>query len=195
MPALIFNLVREILWPVQEARWYFRERKLSDGVRSRSPQLFEREILPHLDTAYNLARWLTLDASAANDIVQESFARAMKQFSDYDGRDAKVWLLGIVRDVCREWIDQQSTTRDLSEFDRSSPVEARPAEDATKVHEAIEALPRDYREILVMRELELISVDQIAEVERLPEALVRTMLTRAHARLEISLADLHGDAA
>src|SRR5262249_4818480 len=139
---------------------------------------FEEAILPHMDAAYNIARWLTRNERDAEDMVQESYLRAFKFFDAFTGVNGRAWLLTIVRNTCYTWL-QQNRVRDLmTEFDEqihSEDNEAwNPAAQVAKqidnrmLAQAIEALPAEYREAVVLRDLEGMSYKEIAEVAAVP---------------------------
>lgn len=165
-------------------------------VKSRpSPNLhlFDECILPHLDAAYNLARWLVRNPQDAQDVVQESFLRAFRFFPGYSGGDPKAWLLAIVRNTCFSY--SRSSNRLATEtFDEASHRPPNPAptaeerlfaaDDAAMLRNCIELLPAEFREVIVMRELEEMSYRQIAQAASVPEGTVMSRLARARKRLE-----------
>jgi len=170
----------------------------SDSKRAR----FEREMLPHLDAAYNLARWILRGSDDAEDVTQEAILRAFKYFDGFQGDNAKAWLLKIVRNSCYSSIKRRPKTESMSadEEGRLNPEHERaleaaghglPAPDARLIAEAdrrllqegMEALPADYREILVLREIEELSYQQISEVAEIPIGTVMSRLSRARALL------------
>ena len=165
-------------------------------VKSRpSPnlRLFDECILPHLDAAYNLARWLVRNPQDAQDVVQESFLRAFRFFPNYSGGDPKAWLLAIVRNTCFTW--SRSANRHASEpFDEGSHRSSNPAptaedrlaaaDETAALRDCIDLLPPEFREVIVMRELEEMSYRQIAEAASVPEGTVMSRLSRARKRLE-----------
>ncbi len=165
-------------------------------VKSRpSPNLylFEECILPHLDAAYNLAHWLVRNPQDAQDVVQESFLRAFRFFPGFNGGDPKAWLLAIVRNTCFTW--SRSANRAVAEpFDEASHRPLNPAPtaeerlaaegDAAMLRNCIELLPTEFREVIVMRELEEMSYRQIAQAASVPEGTVMSRLSRARKRLE-----------
>lgn len=155
---------------------------------------FERALLPHLDAAYNLARWLTGNAEDAQDVVQDAFLRALTFFDGFHGEDGRGWLLTIVRNTCYDWLRKN---RKLAEVmgaeeevelapDRMPDPEALQLRHADQrlVREGIEKLPAEYREALVLRELEGMSYKQIARVTGAPIGTVMSRLARARHRLE-----------
>ena len=157
-------------------------------------RLFEEIILPHLNAAHNLARWMTRNDQDAQDVVQESYMRAFRFFDSYRGGDGKAWLLEIVRNTCftfqrREM--RKSTVVVFEEAAHTPSVKQPNAEEALVeagnrqiLRRCIEALPEPFREVLVMRELEEMSYRQISEVSGLPPGTVMSRLSRARQRLE-----------
>ena len=151
---------------------------------------FEAAMLPHLDAASNLARYLLRDVSAAADAVQDAYLRALRHFSGWRGGDARAWLLAIVRNVCR---DAQSGRDAGLEFDETlhsdAVADATPAADLDRraaretLAEALERLPREYREVIVLRELEGLSYKEIADVTGVPVGTVMSRLSRGRERL------------
>jgi RNA polymerase sigma-70 factor (ECF subfamily) len=155
--------------------------------------LFEEIVVPHLNAAYNLARWLLRNDDDAQDAVQEASLRAYRFFDGYRGGDAKSWLLAIVRNTCMTW--RRRTQRGLSTvlFDETVHRAAHESTaeqqlvDAGRIgalRHCIEGLPVDYREILILREFEEMSYKQIAETATLPIGTVMSRLARARQRLE-----------
>ena len=160
---------------------------------------FEETALPHLNAAYNLARWLTRNEHDAQDVVQESYLRAFRFFDSYKGGDGKAWLLAVVRNTYLTWRQRakramETVLPDNPEFREHAEQNAQSAAPsaldrlvaASKIHAlktCIEQLPADYREVLVMRELEEMSYKQISEVANLPVGTVMSRLSRARKRL------------
>ena len=159
-------------------------------------QRFERAVLPHLDASYNLARWITRNDHDAQDVVQEAVLRAYRFFDGLRG-EAKPWLLAIVRNSCLSWL-QVNRPADLAGFDDRF-VEAQPSDedgpetlairafDRRMLNEAIAALPAQFREVLVLRELEDLSYREIARVADVPIGTVMSRLARARRLLAASL--------
>ena len=164
------------------------------------PRDFEREVLPHLDAAYNLARWLTRNDQDAQDVVQEAYLRAFRFFSGFQGGEARAWLLKIVRNTCYTWLQQNRPKQPNAEFDENlfgpdplapNPEEALLRSDNGKlVRRALETLPMDFREVLILRELEGMSYKEISEVTGMPLGTVMSRLSRARSGLRQSLANL-----
>jgi RNA polymerase sigma factor (sigma-70 family) len=159
---------------------------------------FEDAVLPHLDAAYNLARWLMRDDHEAQDAVQDACVRALRFFAGFRGGDGRVWLLSIVRNTCFSRMRSGQPRRGDTEFDEQShgidDHEANPetlllrSRDEAALRRALEALPPEFREVIVMRELEGLSYKEIADVAELPIGTVMSRLARARKRLAHELA-------
>ncbi len=158
---------------------------------------FERCILPHLDAAYNLARWLTRNAHDAEDVVQEACLRAYQFFGGFRGADGRAWLLAVVRNTCYTWLERNRPREPLTPFDETKhtgadlpagPQElAQRGEDRERLRRAIEGLPPEYREVIVLRELEGLSYREIAGITAAPLGTVMSRLARARERLQRGL--------
>ena len=155
---------------------------------------FEAVFLPHLDAAYNLARWLTRDPTDADDVVQEAYFRAFKFFEGFHGGDSRAWLLTIVRNTCYTWL-QQNRSREFAtgldddsytaESDTPDPEAALLKNvDNEMVRRAIDELPVEFREAIVLRELEEMSYKQIADISGVPLGTVMSRLARGRKRLQ-----------
>lgn len=159
---------------------------------------FEQVILPHLNAAYNVARWLLRSDQDAQDVVQDSFLRAHRYFASFQGGDGRAWLLGIVRNMCLTCLRNKKSSEPLTAFteecERSRDVSVDPErallleENIGSLRICIEALPLKYREVVVMRELEELSYKEIAAVADLPLGTVMSRLNRARKKLEHCLA-------
>ena len=161
------------------------------------PILFEQRILPHLDAAYNLARWLTRDAHDAEDVVQEACIRALRYIKSLESGDARPWFLTIVRNAFYDWIarnrpaevvhDDGTILEAAEDPEAIDPQEAaiRSAE-MRGLAEAVAALPLQFREVLVLRELEGLSYKEIARVADVPIGTVMSRLARARGLLQRS---------
>ena len=160
---------------------------------------FEATVLTHLDAAYNLAHWLTRDPNDAQDVVQESCLRAFRAFDSCRSADARCWLLSIVRNTSYTWLkknrargpafiadDQMTEIPDDAISDPSAELLRRA--DRQLLHEAMGQLPVEYREVIVLRELEGLSYQQISEMAQIPIGTVMSRLARARQRLQTSLA-------
>lgn len=158
---------------------------------------FEQAVLPQLDAAYNLARWLTRNGTDAEDVVQEACERALKYFSAFRGGDAKAWFLTIVRHACYDWLKRNRPAEivpgdgqaidEVPDTDTPTPEQAvmRNAS-AVALAEAMAALPVGYREVLILRELEDMPYKEIARVADIPIGTVMSRLARARGLLQRS---------
>ena len=154
---------------------------------------FERLVLPHLDAAYNLARWMTRNTSDAEDVAQEAMLRAFRFFDTFRGEDGRVWLLTIVRNTYLTWIRRQMPQQSAAEFDERlhTDIEASLTPElvvlrqatAEQVRRAIELLPPEFREVILMRELEQLSYKEIAAVTQTPLGTVMSRLSRGRSML------------
>ncbi len=164
------------------------------GDRDRKLQLFEECVLPHLDAAHNLARWLTRNDEDAQDIVQEAYLRAFRFFDGHRGGDGKAWLLTIVRNTFNTWRRRENRDSSNELFDEAvhhetclTPNEDSRLDDEARINilqNCIEILPVDFRDVIVMRELEEMSYREISEVVAVPVGTVMSRLSRARKRLE-----------
>jgi len=158
---------------------------------------FEEAVLPHLDAAYNLARWLTRNDTDAEDVVQEAFLRAFKFFGGFHGADGRSWLLAIVRNTCYTWMQHNRSPElsvplddelhEIESKDLNPEVLLVQRADTLMVRRALEELPVEFREVLVLRELEEMSYRDIANVTDLPLGTVMSRLARGRKRLQLAL--------
>jgi RNA polymerase sigma-70 factor (ECF subfamily) len=156
---------------------------------------FERLVMPHLDAAYNLARWLAGNDHDAEDIAQEACVRAFRFVGSCRSSDGRAWLLAIVRNTAFSWLKKNRSQPLLSIDDDDCPeiedasAAARSFHDADKdtLRNALEALPLEFREALVLRELEGLSYKEIAEVAEVPVGTVMSRLARARRQLQGAL--------
>jgi len=160
-------------------------------------QSFEQTVLPHLDAAYNLARWLVGNDHDAQDVAQEACLRAFRFFGNFRGGNARVWLLAIVRNTFYTWLrkNRPSATVEINEEalaveDPSASAETLNAQmtDAEAVRRAIGELPVEFREIVILREMEGFSYKEIAELAEVPLGTVMSRLARARKLLQKQLA-------
>lgn len=156
------------------------------------PRSFEAMALPHLDAAFNYARWLTGNAHDAEDVVQEAFLRALQYFRTLKNDDARAWLFAIVRNTFHSRprphavsFDPELHDRGADDSNPESLLLARSRE--AIVRSAVEALPVDFREALVLREFEGLSYKEIAAVTRVPIGTVMSRLARARERVSVHL--------
>jgi RNA polymerase sigma-70 factor (ECF subfamily) len=154
---------------------------------------FERILLPHLSAAYNLARWLTGNDHDAEDAVQESYLRAVKFFGGFHGSDGRGWLLAIVRNACYSQLERKKAQGAVAAFDEqvhAVTADAGPVHDLQRQESrqtalrAVEALPVEMREVVVLRELEGLSYKEIAAVAGIPIGTVMSRLARGRERLQ-----------
>jgi RNA polymerase sigma-70 factor (ECF subfamily) len=156
-------------------------------------QKFEEAALPHLGAAYNLARWLTHNDTDAEDVVQEAYLRAFRHFDSFRGGDGRPWLLAIVRNTCYTWLQRnrtfdfqvsvdEETTENIETDSNPETLLLREA-NTLMVRQAVEKLPPEFREVIVLRELEELSYKQISEVVDVPIGTVMSRLARARKRL------------
>jgi RNA polymerase sigma-70 factor (ECF subfamily) len=159
---------------------------------------FEQVVLPHLDAAHNLARWLTRDDHDAEDVVQEAYLRAFRFFGGFHGVEGRAWLLAIVRNTCYTWLEKNRPPEHALSFDeeqhsgaaRSSGPEASLVQDeqGKAIRQALNELPREFREVLVLRELEGLQYKEIATIAGIPLGTVMSRLARARETLHKCLA-------
>ena len=169
-----------------------------DIAAAADPQRFQSRVLVHLDSAYNLARWILRSEHDAQDVVQEACLRAYRAFDQFRGDDGRCWLLAIVRNACQTWLDRnrRDVPQALPEDDAGVPpdVDGDPHRqmlrraNADEVRAVIDALPAEYREVIVLRELEGLSYKEIAAVAGVPVGTVMSRLARGRKRLEEKLA-------
>lgn len=157
---------------------------------------FERVVLRHLDAAHNLARYLTGNAGDADDVVQETFLRALRHFRGFAGDDARGWLLTIVRNVSYDFLRKNRRERfvsiddvpEVSALTVESPSSAVEQQlDWARVEEAMQSLPVEFREIIVLREIEGLSYAEIGEITGIAAGTVMSRLSRARKRLKTML--------
>ena len=162
-------------------------------------QRFNEVAVPHLDAAYNLARWLTRNEHDAEDVVQEAYLRAFKFFDGYRGGDSRAWILKIVRHTTFTWLARNRPSEVVAsdedgDDDRAAAANGAPRSDpetlllqrldAELLNRLIDQLPTPYREVLALREIEDLSYREIAELLALPIGTVMSRLARARERLQ-----------
>jgi RNA polymerase sigma factor (sigma-70 family) len=161
---------------------------------------FETTVLIHFDAGYNLARWLTHDQLGAEDAVQDACLRAFRFFDSLQGPSPKAWFMAIVRNACMDWLknNRQRTLEDAYDEEvhgagtasassaaiESPEAAAMRASDARWIREGIAALPREYREVVVLRELEELSYKEISVIVDVPVGTVMSRLSRGRDLLQ-----------
>ncbi len=155
---------------------------------------FEQTVLPHLDAAYNLARWLAGNDPDAQDVAQEACLRAFKFFGTFRGENPRAWLLTIVRNTYYNWLKKNRPPEIAGALDdealmvedmatNAEAINLRLA-DAAAVRRAIAGLPVEFREIVVLREMEGFSYKEIADLSDVPIGTVMSRLARARKQLQ-----------
>jgi len=170
--------------------------KLRDAGENLNQPDFEQVFMPHLDAAYNLARWLLRNDQDAEDAVQEAYLRAHKAFSRFRGGDGKAWLMTILRNVCYTMIRKLRSHETPEPFDEEIHQPMGEAElqeifrrkaNAETLHRALEKLPDEFREIIVLHDLEGLAYKEIAQVSEIPIGTVMSRLARARGRLRTEI--------
>lgn len=161
---------------------------------------FDEIILPHLDAAHNLARWLVRSGDDAEDVVQEACLRAFRYFGTFRGGNARGWLLKIVRTTAVSWLQKNRVPHLATEFDEATHSEKCEAlnpetlllqgADTQLLEQAMNGLPDRWREVLILRELEGLSYKEIAEVAGVPMGTVMSTLFRARERFRDAASEL-----
>jgi len=159
---------------------------------------FEAAMLPHLDAAHNLARWLLRNEQDAQDVVQESYLRAFRSFSGFHGTNGRAWLLTIVRNTSYTLLKKNRAVDFTTPFDEeihatghesvSPAMILEHSEDAELIRETMDELPAEFREILVLRHQEGLSYKEIADIAQIPLGTVMSRLARARDKLKEYLA-------
>jgi RNA polymerase sigma-70 factor (ECF subfamily) len=154
---------------------------------------FEGTFLPHLAAAYNLARWLTRDRHDAEDVVQDAYLRALRSYGSFHGGDGRAWFLAIVRNTCLTWLKRNRPSQPIVRLDESlhDPPADTPEPDRRLIesarrdalHQALGELPVEFREAVVLRELEELSYKEIAAVTGVPIGTVMSRLARGRSLL------------
>lgn len=166
-------------------------------MEPRELERFEAVVLPHLNAAYGLARYLLRNDADADDVVQESFLRALRHFGGFRGegeRQSRAWVLAIVRNMAYTWQHRRRAEASATEFDETIHSEAAAGEHPgselarrdshATLAEALDRLPHDLREVIVLREIEGLSYKEIGDVVDVPIGTVMSRLSRARRRLQ-----------
>jgi len=170
------------------------EKTQADHVGRTDLALFEEAMLPHLDAAHNLARWLLRNEQDAEDVVQEAYLRAFRSFDGFRGSNGRAWLLTIVRNTSYTLLRRNRAVDITTTFDEevhaaghesvSPAMILEHAEDADLMRNAIDRLPAEFREILTLRHQEDLSYKEIGDILKIPTGTVMSRLARARARLK-----------
>jgi RNA polymerase sigma-70 factor (ECF subfamily) len=176
---------------------------VSEGIPLAEPDpraRFEETFLPHLAAAYNLAHWLTRDRHNAEDVVQDAYLRALRSYGGFEGGDGRAWFLTIVRNACLTWLKRNRSLQPIVRFDESlhdlpadvSGPDRRLMESASRevLHRALEELPVEFREAVVLRELEGLTYKEIAAVTGAPIGTVMSRLARGRSLLREQMSGL-----
>jgi RNA polymerase sigma-70 factor (ECF subfamily) len=163
-----------------------------DVLDSQDRARFEQVVLPHLDAAFNLSRWLLRSRADSEDVAQEALLRAFRFFRGFNGGDARAWLLQIVRNTCYTWLEKNRQVELMTEFDEDLHPQSSATPEALaiagdnreRLARALETLPVRYREVIILRELEGCSYKEIAAITSVPIGTVMSALARARQRLQ-----------
>ncbi|AMP04757.1 sigma-70 family RNA polymerase sigma factor [Collimonas pratensis] len=176
---------------------------MSDSIKKKR---FQTVVMPHLNSAFNLACWLTHNHQDAEDVVQEAYLRAFRFFDGFHGEDGRAWLLTIVRNTFYSWYQERQKLRQETAFDEQlhqagagdsvgqMPPDNNPEalliskDSERQLQQALQALPLEFREVMVMRELEELSYKQIAGIVGIPIGTVMSRLGRGRKLLAAILA-------
>ena len=143
--------------------------------------------MPHLNAAHNLARWLIRNPHDAEDAVQEAYLRAFRYFDGFQGGDGRAWLMAVVRNTCMTWLGRKPAAVPFDEHAHGAASD--PQTDLKEdprigsLRECVEALPREYREVIVLREMQELSYREISEAAGVPIGTVMSRLSRSRVRL------------
>jgi RNA polymerase sigma-70 factor (ECF subfamily) len=161
---------------------------------------FDRTFLPHMDAAYNLARWLVREDRDAQDVVQDAYLRAFRFAGGFRGGDPRAWILAIVRNTAYTWLRRnRGSESSAAEFDENAhgidseepglEAEAVRKADGAMIRAALDELTDEFREVIVMRDIEGLSYKEIADAADVPIGTVMSRLARARGKLARSLKD------
>ena len=175
-----------------------KKRQEQDAAQEHELASFEEMMLPHMDAAHNLAKWLLRNEQDAQDVVQEAYLRAFKSFGGFHGCNGRAWLLTIVRNTSYTLLKKNQAVDLTTTFDEElhasgqEPVSPETilerSEDAALIREAMDELPAEFREILTLRHQEGLSYKEIADVAQIPPGTVMSRLARARGKLKEYLA-------
>src|SRR5436309_14460243 len=175
-----------------------KKRPEQDAAQGHELASFEEMMLPHMDAAHNLAKWLLRNEQDAQDVLQEAYLRAFKSFGGFHGSNGRAWLLTIVRNTSYTLLKKNQAVDLTTTFDEELHASGQESvspetilersEDAALIREAMDELPAEFREILTLRHQEGLSYKEIADVAQLPSGTVMSRPARARAKLREYLA-------
>ncbi len=165
----------------------------ADRLSQEDRRRFEKLFLPYLDAAYNLARWIVRHDQDAQDVVQDAYIRAFKGFHRFRGVNARAWFLTITRNTAYGWLNRHAAEEDLISYDEEKHAKIilmkEPEHDLVseerkeRLQIALEQLPWEFREVIVLYELEGLSYKELAATLGIPVGTVMSRLSRARRRL------------
>ena len=166
-----------------------------DGMNDQSRRIrFENQMLPLMSEAYNLARWMMKNEPDAHDAVQDAYLKAFRYFGSFHGDSGRAWLLRIVRNVCYDALRARDSQRNIVSLDEETAAEvpdSKPApnvlaiQNSTKlrIREALEALPLEFKTVIILREFDGCSYKEISDIAGVPVGTVMSRLARARRQL------------
>src|ERR1700677_2488479 len=182
---------------------HWRLHRVSESIQQKDGGVLDAQdaerfnllVLPHLDSAFNLARWIVRNRTDAEDVAQEAMFRAYRFFRGFHGGDARAWLLQIVRNTCFTWMEKNRPAEPTAEFNEELHVPnsvtpealAIASNNRERLTRALETLPPRFREVIVLRELEGCSYKEIAAITSIPIGTVMSTLSRARHQLQLEL--------
>jgi len=166
---------------------------------------FEETFLPYLDAAYNLARWIVQHDQDAQDVVQEAYLRAFKGYHGFRGGNGRAWLLTIVRNTAYNWLNRHANDEKLVPYEEEKHAEIVSFSESTKeivsekvkehLQSALGRLPTEFREIIILYEVEGLSYKELALALGVPPGTVMSRLSRARRRLQQEFAQVRSSEA
>jgi len=159
---------------------------------------FENQMLPLMSEAYNLARWMMKNEADARDVVQDAYLKAFRYFESFHGDSGRAWLLRIVRNVCYDALRARDSQRNIVSLDEETAAEvpdSKPSpnvlaiQNSTKlrIREALEALPLEFKTVIILREFDGFSYKEISDIAGVPVGTVMSRLSRARRQLAVLL--------
>jgi RNA polymerase sigma factor (sigma-70 family) len=165
------------------------------GMNEQSRRIhFENQMLPLMPEAYNLARWIMKNEPDARDVVQDAYVKAFRYFESFHGDSGRAWLLRIVRNVCYDALRVRDSQRNIVSLDEETVAEvpdSKPGpnvlaiQNSTKlrIREALEALPLEFKTVIILREFDGLSYKEISDIAGVPVGTVMSRLSRARRQL------------